>query len=407
MPVEAQSKEYRGIEYRLLPGSRSRAGKLAGIAGACRFVWNVMLAQLNEEYKDKEKKNPSISFFSLGKRFTALRRRVHWLPKYSFSVVRYTLKYQADAWQAFFEGERDRPRFKSRHRITPSFTIPENVKIKDGKLFVPKVGWMQMRRNGGNPYPDGKPVEATVKKVGRKWRVSVTYEIDPQEKTDNGIAVGVDLNTYNVAWTDTDRERGMLEIPKLTKSEIRIKRYQRKLARQQKGSQRRRVTKRKIAKWKRKQKNQRMNRDHQNSRALASRAETLVREDLNITRMSKSAKGTKENPGKNVRQKAGLNRVIRESSWGRFNRYCDYKFKKVLKVDPKYTSQRCSVCGYTCKDNRKTQNTFKCMACGHADHADYNASANILASGIGAAGRREAFSLETSMTRQIGTTVAA
>ena len=198
----------------------------------------------------------------------------------------------------------------------------------------------------------------------------------------------------------------MLEIPKLTNSEIRIKRYQCKLARQQNGSQCRRVTRRKIAKWKREQKNQRKNRDHHNSRALASRAETLVREDLNITRMSKSAKGTIENPGKNLKQRAGLNRVIRESSWGRFNRYCNYKFKKVLEVDLKYTSQRCSVYGYTCKDNRRTQNTFKCMACGHADHADYNASANIRASGIRAARRREAFSLETSMTRQIGTQVA-
>ena len=81
--------------------------------------------------------------------------------------------------------------------------------------------------------------------------------------------------------------------------------------------------------------------------------------------MSKSAKGTVENPGTNVKAKAGLNRVILNAGWGRFNTYCDYKFGNVILVDPKYTSQRCNQCGHTDKVNRKTQSKFKCMACGH------------------------------------------
>ena len=404
MTVEVQEREYRGVEYRLFPGSRSNARKLSGIAGACRFVWNHFLAKNKEEYELAKKngaKKPSTSFFSLGKEFTQLRKEIDWMQEYSFKIVRHTLKYQADAWQGFYKGVRKHPRFHSKYGKRPSFTIPEDVKIKDGQLLIPKVGWMRIRRKGGKPYPDGKPVKATVKKVGRRWRVSVIYEIDTQERTANGVAVGVDLNTYNVACTHSTGEQEMLDIPKPDRKEIRIRRYQRKLARQQKGSNRRRVTKQKIAKWKRKQKNARKNAAHHRSKTLASKAETLVREDLNIKGMTKSAKGTVENPGKNVTAKAELNRVIQNAGWGRFNQYCDYKFRNVVEVDARYTSQRCSVCGHTSKDNRKTQSKFKCMACGHADHADLNASANILASGIGASGRGGAFSLETPMSRQI------
>ena len=157
----------------------------------------------------------------------------------------------------------------------------------------------------------------------------------------------------------------MLTIPDLTDKEIKIRRWQRKLARQQKGSGRSMRTKRRIAKWKRKQKNCRVNAAHQHSRVLSNKAYTLKREDLKITAMSKSAKGTTENPGKNVKPKAGLNRIILNAGWGRFNTYCDYKFGRVVPVDQKSTSQRCNQCGHVDKDNRKTQSRFKCMACGH------------------------------------------
>lgn len=397
-------QEHRGVEYRLFPGSCEKARKLAGIAGACRFVWNMILDQLNEEYertKDTDEENASVTFISLFKRFTELRHSVTWLSEYHAATVRYILKYQADAWKAFFKGQRKHPKFKSKYGSTPSFTIPENIRISNNKLYIPKVGWMQIRRKGGNPYPDGKPIRATVKKIGRQWRVSILYEIDSPERTENDVMVGVDLNTQNIACTDSTGEQEMFPIPQLTLKEIRIKRYQRKLKRQQKGSQRRRVTIRKIAKWKRKQQNTRKNTAHQHSRELADKAETIVREDLKIKNMTKSAKGTVEKPGKNVKAKSGLNRVIQNAGWSRFNRYCDYKFKSVIEVDARYTSQKCSICGYVDSKNRKSQSKFNCMSCGHTDHADLNASANILASGIGATGRGGAFSLETPMSRQI------
>ncbi|MCY4158989.1 MAG: helix-turn-helix domain-containing protein, partial [Bacteroidetes bacterium] len=87
-----QDCSYRGIEYRLCPGSQSKAKNLAGLAGACRFVWNEILAECNEEYKDETKENPKLTYFSLGKRFTKLRHSVSWLGGYSANIVKYTLK---------------------------------------------------------------------------------------------------------------------------------------------------------------------------------------------------------------------------------------------------------------------------------------------------------------------------
>ena len=392
MPDEANhTKHYRGVEHRLLPGSRSKGKKLAGLAGACRFAWNKILAQTNERYKHAKESNeppPPVSFFSLGPRFTKLRREVTWLQKYSANIVKYTLKYQADSWTAFFNdptGERGRPDFKKKYGSPPSFTAIRGLfHLVGTSIYIQKIGWMKLRRKGGNPYPDGTPILVTVTKEGRSWRASVLYEIDAPDYTENGIAVGIDENTTNVVWTDTTGDRGMLEIPKLTKEEIKVKRYQRKLSRQQNGSNRRNVTKRKIAKWRRK--HRRKDVAHQNSRILANQAEVLIREDLNLKGMTKSAKGSLKKPGKHVKAKSGLNRVMLNASHGRFNAYCEYKFRTVVEVDARYTSQTCSSCGYQDKENRKTQSKFECMSCGHTDHADSNASANVLASGIGATG---------------------
>ena len=106
--------------------------------------------------------------------------------------------------------------------------------------------------------------------------------------------------------------------------------------------------------------------------------------------LTKSARGTIENLGKNVKQKSGLNRVIQDSGWYKLEKFIGER-SVVHKVDPKYTSQRCSGCGYVSKDNRKTQSKFKCMSCNLEMNADFNASINILASGMETikTGRRE------------------
>ncbi len=397
---------YRNITYRLLPGRRGKAKKLAGLAGACRFVWNVMLAQQNEAYekaKEAGEKPPSVSFFSLGKRFTELRRNIEWLPDYSYRVVRYTLKYQADAWKAFFKESKGRPRFRSRHGSTPSFTIPEDVRIRDNKLCIPKVGYMKIRRKGGNPYPDGEPVKAVIQKRAGKWYAVISYKVDVPEIADNGVAAGIDRNCRQVATVSTAGEREIFSHPNMNRLDAKLRRHQRRLARHKKGSGRRNKRKYRIARIQRKRANILRNTNHQISRRIARHSSAVVLEDLKVQSMTRSATGTVESPGTNVKQKSGLNREIRRTGWGQLDQMLGYKCREVIKVNPAHTSQRCYACGHTEASNRKTQSKFTCMACGHADHADLNAAANILASGIGATARRGAFGLPTPMTREIDT----
>ena len=138
---------------------------------------------------------------------------------------------------------------------------------------------------------------------------------------------------------------------------------------------------------------------HQVSREIADNAGLVVLEDLNTQGMTKSAKGTVDDPGKNVKAKSGLNREILKTGWHGLEQKLEYK-AEVIKIHPACTSQACSACGHVSKENRTSQAVFRCVACGHAENADLNAARNMLASGIGASARGGAFSLETSLTRE-------
>ncbi len=103
----------------------------------------------------------------------------------------------------------------------------------------------------------------------------------------------------------------------------------------------------------------------------------MVFEDLGIKNMTASAKGTIEEPGKNVRQKTGLNRSILNAVWGRIKTYTRYKGlrknKLTIEAPAHHSSQECSRCGYTHKDNLTSQAEFICQGCGFACNADLNA----------------------------------
>jgi transposase len=113
---------------------------------------------------------------------------------------------------------------------------------------------------------------------------------------------------------------------------------------------------------------------------IARRFDVIRVEDLKIGNMTRSAKGTLENPGRNVRQKAGLNREIMRSGWGLLVRRMEDKAPgRVERVNPAFTSQRCSACGHTAPESRKSQALFACVACGFTLNADVNAARNIAA----------------------------
>jgi putative transposase len=113
---------------------------------------------------------------------------------------------------------------------------------------------------------------------------------------------------------------------------------------------------------------------------IARRFDVIRVEDLKIRKMTRSGKGTRENPGQNTRQKAGLNREILRSGWGLLVRRLEQKAHgRIEKIRPAFTSQRCWACGQVDGKSRKSQAVFQCTACGYACHADVNAARNIAA----------------------------
>ncbi|MFL1890993.1 RNA-guided endonuclease InsQ/TnpB family protein, partial [Plesiomonas shigelloides] len=108
---------------------------------------------------------------------------------------------------------------------------------------------------------------------------------------------------------------------------------------------------------------------HKVTTAISKNHAMIVIEDLKVSNMSKSAKGTAEQHGRNVRAKSGLNCSILDQGWFEFRRQLEYKQLwrggQVLAINPAYTSQKCACCGHTAKENRQSQSKFECLACGY------------------------------------------
>ena len=134
-------------------------------------------------------------------------------------------------------------------------------------------------------------------------------------------------------------------------------------------------------------KNVRKNWAHHITSEIVAKHGFIAVEGLQIKNMTKSAKGTADEPGKNVAQKTGLNRSILENGWGIAKAMLAYKTQfsggRMEEIAAAYTSQQCAECGHSEKENRKTQERFKCVKCGHEDDADINAARNILVRGLG------------------------
>jgi putative transposase len=173
----------------------------------------------------------------------------------------------------------------------------------------------------------------------------------------------------------------LLSVPGLTGAErMRLLRLERKLARAKRGSGRRARVKLAVAKLKARQADIRKDWAEKTSTDLARRFDVIRVENLNVKNLTRSARGTAQAPGRNVRQKAGLNRGILTSGWGLLAcRLEDKAPGRVEKVSPVFTSQRCSACGRVAAESRKSQALFACVACGFACNADVNAARNIAA----------------------------
>lgn len=200
---------------------------------------------------------------------------------------------------------------------------------------------------------------------------------------DRGIARPVQTSDGLADWFDLSAA----EKAKKKQLERQLRRYQKKLSRQQKGSKRRYATKMRLSRRHEQIANIRQNFCHQTSRKLVDRESTkvIVFEALGTKHMTKRPKAKQDTNGKwlknNARAKAGLNRAILDKNWHLLETFTKYKAykqgKAVFKVSPHHTSQECGVCHHIHPQNRVSQSRFLCINCGHTDNADHNAAQNI------------------------------
>jgi putative transposase len=239
-----------------------------------------------------------------------------------------------------------------------SFQAVGRVKVRQHRPVVGRVKTLQLKREH------------------RRWYVIVVTDIEAMLLPATGRSVGVDLG---VARFLTTSDGQIIANPRfLDAAQERIANLQRRKARARPGSGNRRRLRRALAKEWRRLRNQRRDFHHQTARALVNAYDTIALEDLRVANMTRSAKGTVEAPGRNVAQKSGLNRSILDAGWGQFASILVAKAesagRRVVLVNPAYTSIDCHACGASC--TRPRQDTVVCPVCGEHD-ADVNGARNI------------------------------
>ncbi len=287
------------------------------------------------------------------------------------------------AFKNFFAKRADFPKPKKKGRSSNSFRFPQGCKLeqKNRRIFLPKLGWMRYR----NSCPVlGEIKNVTVSQRNDLWFVSIQTERDINQPLPTATAeVGIDVGIARFA-TLNDANY-ILPLDSFKKHQIRLARYQRRMSRKVKFSRNWEKAKKRIQKIHHTIANVRHDFLHKTSTKLSKNHAFICMEELQITNMSKSARGTREQPGRKVRQKSGLNRSILDQGWGEFRRQIAYKLDWnggiFLAVDPKNTSQTCPACQRVSKDNRKTQAEFVCVNCGYSNHADVVGAINILERG--------------------------
>lgn len=351
-------------------------------AGCCRFVWNKALALNKDRLQNKHK---ILRYFENSFWLTLWKSSEEYgfLKSCSSHCLQQKLKDLDKAFKDCFDKKQPNKRFPKfkKKGAGESFRYPADFKINGNNIYLPKLGWFKFRQSR---KLEGIAKNVTVSFKSNHWYVSIQTEMEVENPIHQSTSiVGIDQGVANFAALS---DGSFLKPKNSFKTKANdLAKLQRSLARKVRFSNNFKKTKTKIGKLHTHIANIRQDFLHKLSSKISKNHAVIVMEDLKIYNMSKSAKGNAEKPGKNVKAKSGLNRVILDQGWSEFKRQLEYKSNwlggKLLFVDPRYTSQTCCKCGSVSKENRKTQSKFKCMTCNHEDNADINAAKNILRAG--------------------------
>jgi putative transposase len=364
--------------YRLMPTPHQEQ-ILGQHCAHARYVWNLAVEQ-HQHWRPGRASAPG--YLAQCRQLSEARIEFSWLAAGSQTVQQQALRDFARAMTAFFAGTHRRPTWRKAGR-DEGFRITgaqaqrvRRLSRHVGEVRIPKIGWVRFRWS--RAIPAGvKSYRVTCDRAGR-WHLAFAAIPEPIPAPNNGEVVGVDRGVTVSAALSTGE---LLTVPRMSpQRQRRLVALQRQLARAQRGSKRRTRIKATIVRLQARQVDVRKDWCEKVSTDLARRFDIIRIEDLRITSMTHSARGSVDRPGRNVLQKARLNRGILASGWGMLARRLEDKaFGRVEKIKPAYTSQRCSVCGTVDAKARESQALFACRSCGYTGNADVNAARNIAA----------------------------
>jgi putative transposase len=364
--------------YRLLP-TAEQAVVLAEHCRHARYVWNLAVEQ--QLHWQPGRRAPGYNEQCV--QLTAARSEHDWLAAGSQTVQQQALRDFAQAMCNFFTGTHRRPTWRKAgvhegfRQVAVKPHHVERLSRRFGRVWVPKVGWVRLRIS--RPVPAGvKSYRVTCDRAGR-WHIAFAHVPAPITGPGDGSVVGVDRGVAVSAALSTGE---LLHVPGMSRGEARrLTVLQQRLTRAERGSHRRARTKLAIAKLKAREADRRKDWVEKATTDIARRFDTIRIEALDVRAMTRTARGTVEQPGVRVSQKRGLNRAISRSGWGLLAARLHHKARgRVEQVPAAYTSQRCSACGHVAPENRKSQMVFECEACNTGPcNADVNAARNIAA----------------------------
>ena len=419
----------------LIKIDEQQKGKILRWMGCQRRIYNDKVNEDRNQFKLD-------SSYKIHQQYSHFKtEETKWLNEVPSEILRNGAYKYIQAYQRCFKGLAKKPNFQSKFRKSAVMLTKELFSFnEDNNLILGKestkdkssdkyIGLIQLPvkvRNliGGLKVLETLPNVLSISLKANKFYLSFSYEdstelqsdkelldyikqhsvAELQNKTvgiDRGIAINLALsNGQDLKYTETIKDN-------LTHLSKEIARLQKKAAKQIKYSQNYTKTKIRIQTKHFKKSCIKNNFNHHASKAIVNGGQMVeenktikylesdlvgeklllvVFEDLKLKNMTKSASGTIEQPGKNVRQKSGLNRSLLNVNLGQVRTYVTYKGRKqgVLTVCVNHynSSRECHQCGHIHKENRISQSLFSCLSCGLKCNADYNASMVIKNRGI-------------------------
>ena len=343
--------------YRLYP-TLSQQISLAKLFGCVRVVWNDALIHCINEYRAGNKK-PSNG--ALQKQFITQAKKTEdreWLSEVSAIPLQQSLNDLDRAYKNFFQsckGERKGkpakpPRLKKRRNAQSARFTTGGFKVHKTSVSIAKIGKI---KTVWSRELSAKPTSATViKDAAGRYFVSFVVEIAPEPLPQTSNSCGIDLGIIDFATFDDGTK---VKAPKPLKKNLkRLRKKQRNLSRKVKGSKRREVARKKVARLHAKIKDTRTDFLHKLSTKVVKENQLIALEDLNVGGLLKNRK---------------LSRAISDLGWREFRMLLEAKadkynreFRIINRWEP--TSQVCSCCG--CKGGKKDLSVreWTCLWCG-------------------------------------------